>query len=136
MQFDFSHLYKRETVDVVDGSGNVVFSAVCREITHGEKSDAQAILMQNIDIPTSGSKANKTKAIQSQMKKALQGGATLNVALQEEVAGIESWTLKDAKGGDVPVCVEAWRMLPEWATSQIERVIERLNPDLDDEFQD
>lgn len=132
--YDFSNLYHTETVEVKRGN-TVIFTAVVREITHGEKSDAQAAMMANIDIPTEGSKVRRQQEMKAQLSKAMKNGVSAKVSLHEELAAIQSWTLKDAQGNDVPVCAEAWTALPYYLSSQIVSVIERLNPDdMDDEF--
>lgn len=134
MQFDFSHLYNTETVSVTDAHGTELFTAVVKQISNGEKTDAQAMMMADIDIPTSGSKRSRERALQSELKRAMQSGVTSRISLYEEVAAIDSWSLKDASGEPVPVSVEAWRALPAFISSQIADAIERLNPELDEDF--
>ena len=135
MEFNFSHLYKTETVDVMNGD-EVVFSATVRQITHGEKSEAQARMLAEVDIPLEGSKARRKREMKQAMKKAMQSGVSTRVSMYEELAAIQSWTLQDADGNDVPVCADAWTSLPSAMANQITEAIERLNPDLDDEFRD
>jgi hypothetical protein len=132
--YDFSNLYHTETVEVKRGNV-VIFTAVVREITHGEKSDAQAAMMANIDIPTEGSKVRRQAIMKEQLSKAMKSGVSAKVSLHEELAAIQSWTLKDAQGTEVPVCAEAWMALPYYLSSQIVSVIERLNPEIDEDFQ-
>ena len=132
--FDFSHLNYTETVDVTDREGNVIFTAVIGELTHGEKADIQMRLMQNVDIPIGKNKASNERKMQASMKDAIKNGSIMESGLYEEIASIKSWTLVDANGADVPISIEAWKALPVFITAQIEKVIERLNPDLDAEF--
>lgn len=134
MQFDFSHLYRTETVDVKTPDGKVLFTATVREITYGEKTSAQASMMANIDMPMGGSKASRQKQLEQQMKQAMKNGVSANISLYEEIAAIQEWTLQDAKGKPVPVCIDAWKALPVYFANQIVEVIERLNPEMDEDF--
>lgn len=134
MTFDFSHLSYTETVEVKDRDDNTLFEVVVGEVTHGQKADIQMMLMQNVDIPIGKNKAANERKMQASLKDAMKSGDVLKSSLYEEVAAIKSWTLKGADGTDVPVCIEAWEALPKFLTNQVEKVIERLNPDLDDEF--
>jgi hypothetical protein len=134
MTYDFSHLYKNETVEVKSPAGEIAFTVVVREITHGEKTAAQSSLTSAIDIPMEGSKQSRQRIIKQRIDELDKGAAISNVSLKQEVAAIQSWDLVDAKGEPVPVCLEAWKALPVFYTSQIEPVIERLNPEMDDEF--
>lgn len=134
MTFDFSHLYKTETVTVVDDNDNALFDVVVKQLSHGEKAQTQAMLMQSVDVPISRNKAANQQKIASSLKQAMKNGVITERALYEEVAAIQSWTLTDASGDPVAVCVEAWKQLPSAITNQIVEVIERLNPDLDEDF--
>jgi hypothetical protein len=136
MNFDFSHLYNQEVVHVQNAKGEPVFTAVVREITHGEKSGVQTVMMADMEIPTEGSKATRQRLIKEQMKKAMKNGVSAKISVYEELAAIESWTLKDVKGNEVPVCQEAWNALPYFLSKQIVDAIERLNPEIDEDFQD
>jgi hypothetical protein len=133
MTFDFSHLLKRETVNVTGPDGSVLFQVTVREITHGEKADAQRAMFQNINMKVSSNKKQSQREIERAMNEAMRSGDVFRQSVLEEVAAIESWTLKDANGNDVPVCEDAWKALPASLASQIEEVIERLNPDVDDD---
>lgn len=135
MNFDFSHLYKTETVNVKAPDGTVLFQAVVREITHIEKTRAQTSILSEVEVPTEGSKKTRQREMKQQWKAIDKGGAAANSALKEEIAAIVSWTLQDAKGKPVPVCIEAWRELPASLCEQIVEVIEKLSPELDDDFQ-
>lgn len=133
--FDFSHLYRTETVEVKASDGKVLFTAVVREITHGEKTEAQSLSANEIEFPTEGSKKSRERVLKQQMQSLDKTSMVVRTALSEEVSAIMSWTLRDASGNDVPVCVEAWRALPVSLAKQIEEAIERLSPELDDDFQ-
>lgn len=135
VNFDFSNLYCTETVSVKRGNV-VLFTAVVREITHGEKTESQAIMLADVDMPTEGSKKTRQRAMQAEMKKVMKSGVSAKISIYEELAAIQSWTLKDATGAEVPVCAEAWKALPAFMSKQITDVIERLNPEIDDDFQD
>ena len=134
--FDFSHLYKTETVDVKCADGSIAFSAVVREITHAEQTRAQTTFIAHVEIPLEGSKKSRTRQIKENMKAVDRGNTAAITAMKEEIAGIASWTLKDANGNPVPVCYEAWEALPEWVAKQISDAIERLNPEIEDDFQE
>lgn len=135
MQFDFSHLYRTETVDVKAPDGKVLFTATVREITHSEKTAAQSTMMAKIEIPLEGSKQSRKKQYKQNVQRLDKAEGATNVALREEIACIVSWTLTDAKDKPVPVCMEAWRELPAYLSDQIVKAIERLNPEeIDEEF--
>jgi hypothetical protein len=134
MTYDFSKLYKSETIDVLDHDGNVVFIVTVREISYGEKTDTQAIIMTEVDIPLDGSKKTRQKRIAENMKAAFKNGVSARMSIHEEVAAISVW--RDTDGNDVPICAESLRAIPKYMAEQIVEVIERLNPDLDDEFQE
>jgi hypothetical protein len=135
MTYDFSQFYNRETVSVVDGDGKEIFTATVRELTHGEKTAIQMNLATKVDIPTEGSKKSRQKQYQQGIKSVVKNGGITDSALLEEISCIESWTLT-LKGESVPVCMEAWVSMPSAWAQQIGEAIERLNPELDDEFQD
>lgn len=132
--YDFSNLYNTETVEVKRGN-TVIFTAIVREITHGEKSDAQVAMLANVEIPTEGSKERRRREMKEQMSIAMKSGVSAKVSLYEELAAIQSWTWKDANGVDVAICEDTWRALPAFMSSQIVAVIERLNPEIEDDFQ-
>ncbi len=136
MNLDFSHLNYTEDVDVLDRKGNVLFTVTVGEVTHGQKADIQMKMMQSINMPTMGTNKSKNqKQLQASIQDAMQSGSVLKTSMYEELAAIKAWTLTNAQGESVPVCFEAWQSLPVFITSQVEGVIERLNPSIDDEFQ-
>jgi hypothetical protein len=138
MTFDFSHLYTTETIKI-QVKGKIVFSVVVQEIPHGAKADAQKVMLSNIDLNLKGMKKDQiNSALANGMSSSLKSG-NLDVGISadmESIAAIQSWTLTDKKGDPVPICLEAWRALPEIMTVQIEEAIERLNPEMDEDFQD
>lgn len=136
MKFDLKHLYALAIVNVTDVQGNILFTANVREISHGEKTEAQSKMMAEVEIPIDGSPASRKRQLKKSMKQALANGVSTRISLYEELAAIDSWTLQDGDGNDVPVCAEAWQGLPSGLAKQIVEAIERLNPELDDEFPD
>lgn len=120
VQFDFSHLYKSETVEVMPG-----FSVTIREVPHGEYVDMQKNMFGSFQVTT-----DKRK-MQQQLESMSMSPADFVDGLH--FLAIESWTLKDASGNDVPLSVDAWKALPHRITEQIEEVITRLNPTIDDD---
>lgn len=135
MKYDFSEFLHKETFDVIDTKGKPLFSVTVREITNGDTIDAQAKAYANLEIPIEGTKAQRTRLLKANMQKAQQSGVTGKISVYQELASIESWTLK-LDGKDVPICEEAWRALPRFITDQISEVIERVNPEMDDTFPD
>lgn len=133
-KLNLSHLTVSETVEIKrPNTDKVLFTAVVRELTQGDKAEAQRAMFKNVNLNTSGSKKQIQRSINDALNSVMQSGQMLTISELEEVAAIESWTLKDADGKDVPVSVEAWRALPASLAAQIEEVIERLNPSLDDD---
>ena len=120
MTYDFSHLYKRETVDIG------LFSVTVREIPHGEMVALQESILGRTHLSS-----NKGE-VQRQIEQITFSGPEF--ADQQALMGIESWTLQDSAGEPVPVCLEAWRALPHHITEAIEAAIEELNPEMDEEF--
>lgn len=121
--FDFSHLFRTETVNI---SPELV--VVVREIPHGDYVEMQKALMGDIKL------SRDKNAINRQIENIKLSAPEF--ADRKAVLGIQSWTLKDASGKEAPVCIEAWRALPHHITEVIEKAIDDLNPDIDDEFQD
>lgn len=119
-QFNFSHLYTTETVELPEG-----FSVTVREVPHGEYVDMQKSMFGSFQVTT-----DKRK-MQQQLENMQMSPADFIDGLH--FLAIESWTLKDADGNDVPLSLEAWKALPHRITERIEEVITRLNPSIDDE---
>lgn len=122
-ELNLSHLYKTETANI---SG--LFFVTVREIPHGEMVNLQRKLIGEFH-------ATKNQFELDQQLKSKRLDVT-GFADSKNLLAIQSWTLQDANGDDVPVSLEAWHALPHYITEQIEEVVERLNPDLDDEFQE
>ena len=126
MNFDFSHLYRKETVNLGVLGGHLL-QVVVREVPHGEYVALQKDLIGEVHMS-----ANK-RDLENQMR-----SKKLDVTDFQDrkvLIAIESWTLRDNVGNDVPVCIEAWHALPHSLTEQIEKAVNSLNPDIDDEFQ-
>lgn len=127
-QFDFSHLYRTETVPIAH-DGKTLFTVTVREIPHGVMTDLQAQMLGQMQFQ------NHSKRLAPDLVKSIKGGMNPNDFNDgKTIAGIQSWTLQDANGDDVPVTIEAFKALPHAITEQIESAIERLNPELDDDF--
>lgn len=127
MTFDFSNLYKTETVNI-GIQGKDLFAVTVREIPHGEFLQLQKDTIGEM-------KLTKNKREAERQLENIKISAP-EMADRKTLLGIAAWTLKDATGADVPVCLEAWRALPHSITEQIEKAVNGLNPDIDDEFQD
>lgn len=150
MILDLSHLYRTETIVIAPAYkdengktivGETLFEVTVQEVSQESYAKLQDSLMKNInlDMPMGKKGRNSAEAIQQQiMSQALQSGkfSPSRYSAEQSVLAIQSWTLKDKSGQDVPVSLEAWNALPKWATDEIEKGIERLNPTLDEEFQD
>lgn len=134
MSFDFSSLYHSEAVEVTDRHGQVVFEVVVQEVSYGAKADAQAMLMSEIDIPVAGSKKTREQQLKASMKAAMKNGVSARMSINEEIAAIVSWT--DTQDNDIAITADNLRKLPDYMAKQIVEAIERLNPDLDDDFRD
>lgn len=121
MTFDLSHLYKRNTIRV-----GGLFDVTVREVPHGQLADLQADIYGELRLSSNTRNLNK----QIEEKK-------LDVMAHKEaqsILAIESWTLKDAVGADVPVSLEAWRELPAKMADTINEAIEELNPTPGEDF--
>lgn len=127
MSLDFSHLYKQETIELDMVVGDPLQVTV-REIPHGEYVALQKEMLGTVSLASS--KRELQRQFESKTLDAME------FSDRQALIGIASWTLKDSKGDDVPVSLEAWRALPHWLTERIEEAIDKLNPDLDEEFQE
>lgn len=121
-KIDLSYLYHVETVSVAN------FTVDVREIPHGEMIALQRKIFGDFQ-------ATKTSFEFDQQLKGKKLDVT-GFADEKNLLAIQSWTLKDVGGKDVPVSLEAWHALPEWIIKQIEKGVERLNPELDESFQE
>lgn len=120
MKYDLSHLYKREVVDLG------FFQVTVIEVPHGKVIDVQKEFIGKLQMAET--KAGIKKNIRAKQLD------TTGMNDKRQWLAIESWTLKDANGKDVPVEADAWLSLPHNITEQIEKVIARLNPNLDEAF--
>lgn len=118
---DLSHLYQTETLEIAG------FSVTIRSIPHGEMVEIQRKMFGQVNLSRS------KKELDRQLNAIQLDAAGFSDA--KNVAAIQSWTLRDAAGNEVPVSLLAWQALPNSITEEIEKGIERLNPDLDEEFQ-
>jgi hypothetical protein len=126
MTFDLSHLYKTSVLNLG------AFKVTVQEIPHGRYSDSQSDMLAKINLDDGMSKKSIDKGMVQALKtKALSLGEFSDA---KTIAGIQSWTLKDANQNEVPVCIEAYRALPHAITEQIEEGIKALNPTLEDDF--
>lgn len=130
-QFDFSHLYKTETVNILD-----LFTVTVREVPHGEYAKIQDRLLSQLDNSALKNASKNGGAIQQGMIESLKRGAlsAADFTDNQTLASIQSWTLKDVHGNNVPVSIEVYRNLPHYITEKIEAAVEELNPALDAEF--
>lgn len=137
MQFDLSHLYHEKTIDILNGE-TVLFQVTVGEIPSGEAAEIQNEAMQAVDTDSltattkKGRRRQMTKLVNQAMKEV--NGAELTI--REILLGVKRWTLLDANGAPVPVCVPAYRGLPKFVTKQIDDAVEEFNPEPDEEFQD
>ena len=125
MKFDFSHFVTTETTPICKDE-KVIFEVIAQEIPHGEYVKLQQSIMGNL-------KMGKKKDIERQIDKIELDATAFSDG--RILLGIQSWTLKNADGSDVAVSMESWHALPHYMTEQIEKAVDRLNPNLDDEFQ-
>lgn len=125
---NFSHLYRTEDVHI-ERDGKTLFVVTVGEIPHGVITDLQAQMLSQMQFE------NQRKGLKPDLVKSIKGGLNPNDFNDgKTLAGIKSWTLTDDDGNAVPVTIEAYKALPHWVTEQIEAGIERLNPELDDDF--
>lgn len=135
--FNFSHLYHEKTVPIL-GNGDVLFEVTVQEIPTGKADEIQNRAFQSIDmeqVTATGKQARKKqmmRLINSAMKD-MNGG---ELSARQTLLGVKEWTLKQADGKDAPINYDVWKALPQFVTKQIEKAVEELNPELDEEFQD
>ena len=131
MTYDFSHLLRTETISIEGW-----FGVTLREIPHGEVVGMQAEMFKSVKLDMSGGKHAIKTSVNREVQRVLNSGEMSPTEFQDQkmLLGIESWTLQDYDGNDVPVCMDAWKALPHAITERIEKAIGELNPDLDEEF--
>lgn len=127
MDFDLSYLYKSKTLNF--GKFKVVIS----EIPHGAYADAQSALIAKTNVDSLDKNAINRGLLDSLRNGSLSASEFNDM---QTISAIQSWSLKTKSGDDVPVCIEAYRLLPHAITEQIEKEIKALNPALDEEFLD
>lgn len=128
MNFDFSHLYRTETVILGTNANGEVFSVTVREIPNGEYMDLQKKYFGNMQM------AGSKKAIERQFES--KSIDFTQFAADKVLLGIVSWTLTDKNGTPVDKGMDAWRALPRFITEQIEKAVEALNPEDEESFRD
>ena len=119
MTYDFSHMYRTEVIQIAPE-----FTVTVREITHGEYAAIQEEFMGHL------TRSHKGTGYELEKKRI----SAVSFQERKSLLGIAEWSLKTKDGEPVPVCIEAWSALPHHVTEVIEAAIERLNPDLDEEF--
>ena len=137
MQFDFSHLYHEKTVNITDGK-RTVFQIVVGEIPSGASADIQNEAMSSVDMEkvTATTKRGRRKQMSKLVNQAMKEVNGAEMAIRDTLLGVKSWTLTDANGKAVPVCVDAYRGLPKLFANQIDAAVEELNEEIDEEFPD
>lgn len=137
MTYDFSNLYNTETIDIKRGD-TVLFQVTVQEISNETHNKIQSEMFSGVDLSalSNTNKKGVSGVVQQQIGKVLSNGSfsPIDFATKQTLAGVQSWTLT-SNGEPVPVSCEAWNALPLWITSEIEKGVKRLNPDLDEEFQ-
>lgn len=137
VQFDTSAFYREKTFSLTRNDGVVLFDVTVTEISREKKANLQAEMFSRVDMDMTGtSKKNIRQEAQKRIGAAIKDIRATEFADRETVLGIKSWGWKAADGTPVPVCYEAFTALPQWATDVIDKEVEALNPDLDEEFQD
>lgn len=118
----FSRYVRSETIQIED------FKVTVRQIPHGEYLKAQQNMIGQLKL--SENKAETKRQIESK---------TVDPVIFSDhvkMLSIESWTLKDDNGELAPIDLDTWYELPHDITEQIEKVIDRLNPQLEEDFRD
>lgn len=136
-QFDVSAFYRERTFSLTRDDGVVLFDVTVTEVSREKKAALQSEMFSHVDMDLSGvSKKQIQQETQKRISSAIKKIQATEFADRETVAGIKSWTWQNADGSPVPVCYEAFTALPTWATDIIDKEVEALNPELDEEFQD
>lgn len=136
MTYDFSSLFNTETIDIKRGD-TVLFQVTVQEIPHGKVVQSQNEMFKLVDVDFSQSgNGDFAKSMMRQLGSSVKSGKfeVSEYSDNQKLLGIHSWTLTDKAGNPAPVCVEAYQALPHWITEQIEKEVERLNPNLDKAF--
>lgn len=133
----FSKFYSEKTVDILKGD-SVLFQVIVTEISTKSKEDIQREQFKAVDRNVSGySKKGAQREMQKRVAKVIDKVDAVEAAVREKILpGIKSWTLTDDDGNVPAICYEAWAELPDFITKQIEKAVEELNPESDEEFPD
>lgn len=136
--FSFEHLYHDKTIPVLGNDDTVLFEVTVREIPTGKADEIQNRAFQSVDmsqVTATGKKARK-KQLMTQINSAMKEVNGGELSARQTLLGIKEWTLKDDSGVLAPISYDVWKALPQFVTKQIEKAVEELNPELDEEFQD
>ena len=130
MTFDFSSLYRTETIEI-KRDGKLLFEVTVQEVSQDAHETLQREMFSSMDLNMESGKRAKD-GMSRQINAAMKSGkfSPVEFAARQKLLGVQSWTL------DTPVSYESWKQLPKWIVDTIEKGVERLNPDLDEEFQD
>lgn len=113
---------KRKEKRIESGDSFIIVQA----LTQGDKDDRQDLLMT---MKVQNAKAKDLKDENSSEARLLLG----TMRHFERCRSIKSWNLKDEQGKDVPLTPENIKKLPPEAVREVDKAIEELNPELDDE---
>jgi hypothetical protein len=133
----FSKFYHEKTVDICKGD-SLLFQVTVTEISTKSKEDIQREGFREVDRNVKGyGKKQAQRIIQERIAKATDKIDAVETTVRMTVLpGIKSWTLTDDDGNPAAINYETWQELPEFITEQIEKAVEELNPESDDEFPD
>lgn len=129
MEFDFSSLYRTETIEI-RRDGKLLFEVIIQEISQEAHETLQREMFSGMQFDMEDSKQVR-RDVMRQISNAMNTGrfSPVEYAARQKLLGVQSWTL------DTPVSYEAWKKLPKWVVNQIEQAVEKLNPGIEDEFQ-
>lgn len=133
----FSKFYSRKVVDICRDN-ELLFQVTITEISTQSKEDIQRENMKGVDMNVSGySKKGAQREIQRRISdRVKQVDAVENTVRTTILPAIVEWTLTDDNGKVAPVSYETWAELPAFITKQIEKAVEELNPEQDEDFPD
>lgn len=133
----FSKYYNEKTVDILRGD-IVLFQVTVTEISTKAKEDIQREKFKEVDRNVSGfSKKGAQREMQRRVSKVVEKVDAVRSTVETEILpGIKSWTLTDDDGNVPDISYTAWAELPDFVTKQIEKAVEELNPETDEEFPD
>lgn len=133
----FSKFYNEKTVDILRGT-EVQFQVTVTEISTKSKEDIQREQFKAVDRNVSGySKQGAKREMErriSEVVKKVDG--VEQTVITTILPGIKSWTLTDDDGNPAPISYTTWEELPDFITKQIEKAVEELNPETDEDFPD